>query len=327
MPEAWVRRGAMEDLVILARLYDAMKPETWGKFMADLEARHNSPNVADVLRPIEHDGSIAALVRFLEWYAESTDRLTIMTVAVHCLASQRLVTGAVTTLSHDDVHEWLSEVAESEFPLDDEIRTLMGFVSDRHCDGYRPLLVDGWLDAVLCTSDGEYDKAESIYINYEYTRSTDLLGYDMPAPAQFLQVRVEKQDFSVFDFETGWHLDQDAYDQECRHQCILKFTSYVGWWRSRFLECVLSDESVVWRPSSASPTDSRTLADFSEESLEAIIDAAMTDCSDGGQESIHTGLDRTSILDTIPGIAPLLDELSRALSESATTPNEMGPQA
>jgi hypothetical protein len=239
VPEAWARRGAETDVVYIARLYGVMQPDMRSKFATDMASLSSTTPVDTVAASGECNDLTQAIVRLLQMYAGSSQKLAVMEAAVQCVAFQRIRSGCKASLHDERVYDWLTEVAQSSFPHDNDVSTLMSFVADRHCDGYRLLLVDGWLQAVLCTSDGEFDAAESIYISYEYTRSTELLGYEMPEPAQFLNVRVDKQDFSDFDFETGWSLDQKAYDLEVRHQCVLKFTSFVAWWRSRFFERVL----------------------------------------------------------------------------------------
>jgi hypothetical protein len=243
VPEAWSRRGAETDVVYIARLYGAMRPDVRRKFVADEAFNPVLPVVVIAAGVSDVDVAAHEIVRLLERYVGSSDRGAILKAAAQWVALQRISTETQIQVDADIAYEWLTGISKDTFPWGGNVSALLDHVTSTDSNWPSFFFIDGWLDSVLCTSDGEYRTAEGMYAGYEYMRSTVLQGYEIPEPSQFLQVKVDKQDFSDFDSESGWSLDQEAYDLEVQHQCVLKFTSLVGWWRSRFFERLLSEDA------------------------------------------------------------------------------------
>lgn len=242
MPESWARCGAESDLVFLVRLYGEMRPDVRRKFVADEAFSQVSPDVGSMMEREERGDSVQEIVRLLKCYVDSSHKDAILKAAAQWVALQRTSKSPKIHEDFELAHNWMTGISKDTFPWDGNVSALLDFVTSTDSDWPSFIFIDGWLDAVLCTSDGEYRTAEGMYAGYEYMRSTVLHGFDAPEPAQFLQVKVEKQDFSEFDFETGWSLDQKAYDLKVQHHCVLKFTTFVRWWRSRFFERLLLGE-------------------------------------------------------------------------------------
>lgn len=223
----------------MVRLFNQLSPDSQLYLLSELEAAHSDPAT---LKSVDGPSSVTRsqkLFALLDHY-QALPRGEVLNLTVRALVAQHIVVklGMQPT---DDIQDWLIEKARATLPWDDEVAKLIGFARDLEGDIDFAMFPDGLVSGVLSSSECEYSVGEGMLAGYDYIKSTSDLGYDFPDPFDFLHVRVDKKDFSFLDAEAGWALDEDAYKEEVRHQCILKFASYVATWRAKFFKAVLSD--------------------------------------------------------------------------------------
>ncbi|PZO14835.1 MAG: hypothetical protein DCF26_14420 [Burkholderiales bacterium] len=277
VPEVWARRGTAEDIIRLLRLYVQLDPVA-RQLLTDSAARYSTDRLAIgqpmllstglsacesldapplLDQPPQHryahlldsvgrqsrtseEDSLGQTITLVRIFTAG-DQGKLLTEAVEALARQKIDPSTAIPQNAVDPNEWLNDLAKKSYPDHSDVARLITLAADFQPDSRGMIFSDGWLEPVLCASQDEYVHGEGIYSGYMHVLgiTDDYLGL-MPAPSTYFNIQVAQDDFSEFSHGEGWTLDKVAWEAEVRHQCVLRFASFVCEWRSDFFEAVLA---------------------------------------------------------------------------------------
>jgi hypothetical protein len=244
--EAWARRGAAEDMVLLARLVaclDSSSRETLRQACTHATEPHRAGTPA--ARPgngcIDVSGDLVFVIDMLAGYnaLQDHDKASVLSTAVELIATTRLRSSKALSTAWVDEDEWLRCLAEDTYPDIGDVADLVDLAKQVEPDWDDVMFPDGPHALVVAPSEHGIGLADGLLVGYETIRGSVGAADRPPPPADFLGVDVPKGAFKEWNGD-GWTLDEDRWKTAVRDATVLRFAELIAEWRTRFFEALTS---------------------------------------------------------------------------------------